>query len=66
MLDLTSPSYIREFLVSDLWRVLILRAGVKAFLKSFLPVLMTYLVCSNFKEILPEALNDEIGADVVN
>ena len=60
-IDLTSPNFISEFLVSDLWKVFILRGGVRSFLKVCLPILMTYLVCSNFQDISIESLDGETG-----
>jgi hypothetical protein len=62
---LTSPTYIQEFLVSDLWRVLILRIGVKSFLRNFLPILLTYLVCSNFQDVVNESLEADTEDDII-
>ena len=51
--------------MSDLWKVFILRAGVRSFLKVCLPILMTYLVCSNFQDISIESLDGETGKEFI-
>lgn len=63
--DLSYPAPIQEFLVSDLWRIIILRAGVKCFLRNFLPLLMTYLVSSNFQDVVIESFGLSTGDDVI-
>jgi hypothetical protein len=63
--DLSTAAPIQEFLVSDLWRLIILRAGVKPFLRNFLPLLMTYLVSSNFQDVANESFGESADDDVI-
>lgn len=42
--NLMSPESLMDFLRSDIWAILIMRAGVKVFLSQLLPLLLTYLV----------------------
>ncbi len=42
--NLMSAESLMDFLRSDIWAILIMRAGVKVFLSQLLPLLLTYLV----------------------
>ena len=49
------------FLESNMWSTLLLRIGVKSFLKNFMPLLMNYLVCVKFRNLHVEYLDGDAG-----
>lgn len=49
--SLQSCSLLESLLQSTLWRVLIFRCGPRCFLRLFLPLLTTYLVCGTLQDI---------------
>ncbi len=48
----TAIDLLRDLLTSPLWNILALRAGIRCFLRSFLPILLTYLSAGTIHHVL--------------